>query len=94
MEFLVRLFHGNYPDIEGQKPVQRLLKIPCWDWILNAYRCYLRQRVHSGIRPSRSGNMNRNLLNVEECRLKQTLNRWQTGLDLPSLIFGSVVGEG
>src|SRR5450759_1422730 len=88
-----RLFHFQYSDIPGQKPVDGLAQIGGRDAVLQIENCDLRKRVDPRVGPSRSHYIDRLAFNFGNDGLDNRLDGHHTGLNLPAVVICAVVSQ-
>ena len=93
MEIRMRFAYIKNADRGRQQPVDRAPQVIHGNGVVNGKRGYLHERMHSGIGAARSGNMNGAALDAGHDLLERPLNGAQTGLHLPAMKVGAVIGK-
>src|SRR3954453_14672946 len=76
-----------------QKAIHRAPEILDRDRIFHTHRGYLRQSVYSRIRPPGPRYLHRTPFDRADYFFEHALNRRQTGLHLPAVKSGSIIGD-
>ncbi len=84
---------GEHPDIARQQSIHRPTQVIAGNRVSETERSHLRQRMYAGVGAARTIHVNRSTFHFSKNRLQSSLNGVETGLNLPTVVSGSVIAD-